>query len=207
VGSLTAPAADAPRTFTLDAGGLVAARARLSRGDAALIGPGDALCAEAEQLLALKPASVMDKTSLAASGDRHDYFSLAPYWWPDPAKPDGSQPQELRRTRSLNYVLFNLEALVTLARLGEHVRLDLWKFSTADGRSLPAAVRVVAPFADPAKTWIKQDLDAADRAKILPLLAEALRHGGDAPLRELFTRFAGTPLPAEHWRLWTLTSP
>jgi len=122
-------------------------------------------------------------------------------------EPDGSQPQELRRTRSLNYVLFNLEALVTLARLGEHVGLDLWKFATADGRSLPAAVCVVAPFADPAKTWIKQDLDAADRARIPPLLAAALRHGEDARLREPLTRFAGTSLPAERWRLWILTSP
>jgi Alginate lyase len=28
------------------------------------------------------PWSVMDKTRTAPSGDRHDYFSQAPYWWP-----------------------------------------------------------------------------------------------------------------------------
>jgi hypothetical protein len=31
----------------------------------------------------------MDKGSTPPSGDRHDYMSQAPYWWPDPAKPDG----------------------------------------------------------------------------------------------------------------------
>lgn len=33
--------------------------------------------------------SVMDKTLLAASGDKHDYYSFPPYWWPDPTKKDG----------------------------------------------------------------------------------------------------------------------
>ncbi|MBL8579967.1 MAG: alginate lyase family protein [Mesorhizobium sp.] len=28
------------------------------------------------------PYSVMDKTGLGPSGDKHDYFSPAPYWWP-----------------------------------------------------------------------------------------------------------------------------
>lgn len=42
------------------------------------------LLLEAEQALQLREASVMDKTSVAASGDKHDYISLGPYWWPDP---------------------------------------------------------------------------------------------------------------------------
>ncbi|WP_186368563.1 alginate lyase family protein, partial [Yersinia bercovieri] len=31
----------------------------------------------------------MDKNLLAASGDKHDYYSFPPYWWPDPSKKDG----------------------------------------------------------------------------------------------------------------------
>ncbi len=31
----------------------------------------------------------MDKSLLAASGDKHDYYSFPPYWWPDPSKKDG----------------------------------------------------------------------------------------------------------------------
>jgi predicted methyltransferase len=33
--------------------------------------------------------------------------------------------------------------------------------ATADGRSLPAALRYLAPFADPAKQWPKQEIEAA----------------------------------------------
>lgn len=35
------------------------------------------------------PFSVVNKTQVAVSGDKHDYLSLAPYWWPDESKPDG----------------------------------------------------------------------------------------------------------------------
>lgn len=33
--------------------------------------------------------SVVDKKQLPPSGDKHDYMSTGPYWWPDPTKPDG----------------------------------------------------------------------------------------------------------------------
>src|SRR5262245_26321142 len=48
-----------------------------------------ALEKDAAAALARKPVSVMDKEIAPPSGDKHDYMSQAPYWWPDPAKPDG----------------------------------------------------------------------------------------------------------------------
>jgi hypothetical protein len=47
------------------------------------------LLADANKALQTKPLSVMDKTGTPPSGDKHDYMSMAPYWWPDPNKPDG----------------------------------------------------------------------------------------------------------------------
>lgn len=44
---------------------------------------------DAERALALGPFSVMLKARVAPSGDKHDFLSLAPYWWPDPTKPSG----------------------------------------------------------------------------------------------------------------------
>ncbi|MFM7752529.1 MAG: alginate lyase family protein [Opitutaceae bacterium] len=385
-----AAAADLPRVFAIDAQGLAANRARLARGDAAIGREVAALRAEAGRLLELKPASVLDSPGVAASGDPHDYYSTGPYWWPDPAKPDGlpyiqrdgvvnpesrshgdmltfrrtcesvrtlglafhftgderyarkaaqlarvwfldratrmnpnfrhaqgipgrspgrgtgliearhlmllndglallagsaawpaadatamrawleefyrwlgtsrnaadeaaaennhgswfaaqrahlalvlgrtddatriitavrderiprqiqpdgSQPHELRRTRSLNYVLFNLEALVTLARLGDHVGVDLWKFSTSDGRGLRAALRVAAPYVDPQKAWPKKDVSEENRARVLPLLVEAARHPEDAGYRDLLRRFGAAPAVGEHWRLWWADPP
>ena len=44
---------------------------------------------KADEMLAGKPVSVMDKKYIPPSGDKHDYYSLGPYWWPDPDKKDG----------------------------------------------------------------------------------------------------------------------
>lgn len=48
-----------------------------------------ALKKEAEALLQTNPVSVMDKIKIPPSGDKHDYYSLGIYWWPDPDKEDG----------------------------------------------------------------------------------------------------------------------
>lgn len=44
---------------------------------------------QGDAYLNMEPVSVMDKTVVASSGDKHDYMSQGPYWWPDPEKPDG----------------------------------------------------------------------------------------------------------------------
>lgn len=44
---------------------------------------------EADTAMKAGPFSVVNKLSTPPSGDKHDYMSMAPYWWPDPGKPDG----------------------------------------------------------------------------------------------------------------------
>jgi len=44
---------------------------------------------QADQFILLPDLSVTDKTKCPPSGDKRDYMSQAPYWWPDPDKPDG----------------------------------------------------------------------------------------------------------------------
>ena len=372
-----------PEVFFLSAQELTTARNRLAQGDAALAPALAALRAEADRALQLKPLSVMDKSRPSSSGDKHDYVSLAPYWWPNPQnpegpyirhdglqnpaagdgkysdypawskvasavetlglayyftgneayaehaaklmrvwfldpatrmnpninfgqyvtglnegreegvlefrpmiplcdslaliaaspawtekdakefhvwlvayftwltesrlgrveavtannhgtwydaqtayialvlgktdyvkklladslqkrlarqiEPDGRQPRELSRTKSLNYSFLNLEGLFTLARLGDHVGADWWNFATPDGRSLRVALRYLAPYADPAKPWTKDDLVAGDRTRIFPLFAQALRHGDDPLFREML-HFA--PAEARWHLLW-----
>jgi hypothetical protein len=48
-----------------------------------------ALLKDADKAMTAGPWSVTDKTRTPPSGDKHDYMSIGPYWWPDPAKPDG----------------------------------------------------------------------------------------------------------------------
>jgi hypothetical protein len=49
----------------------------------------DTLVQQAERELKTGPLSVMHKKLTPSSGDKHDYMSVGPYWWPDPSKPDG----------------------------------------------------------------------------------------------------------------------
>ena len=55
----------------------------------ALLAAAQSSTSEADKLLKLPIYSVMDKAQAGPSGDKHDFVSYAPYWWPDPAKPDG----------------------------------------------------------------------------------------------------------------------
>jgi Alginate lyase len=43
--------------------------------------------AEADRAMTAEPFSVMHKDVLPPSGDKHDYMSLAPYFWPNPETP------------------------------------------------------------------------------------------------------------------------
>ncbi len=44
---------------------------------------------EANKQLPITIPSVMDKNMAPPSGDKHDYWSMGRYWWPDPNKKDG----------------------------------------------------------------------------------------------------------------------
>lgn len=117
--------------------------------------------------------------------------------------PDGSQPLELARTKSLNYSLFNLEALFALAQLGDRAGYTKgWTYATSDGRSLRAALAFVAPYLDTSKKWIKDDIETTSRGRILPLLCEYLAHQDDAEFAALYKKFAHAPSPqTERWIL------
>jgi hypothetical protein len=44
---------------------------------------------DAERAMHVGPFSVMDKQDVPPSGSKHDYVSLAPYWWPNPDSKNG----------------------------------------------------------------------------------------------------------------------
>ena len=83
------PGETLPRVFLLDATTLVETRRRVAAGDRELAAAVARLRDEADRALAVGPFSVTAKKALPPSGDKHDYMSLGPYWWPDPGKPDG----------------------------------------------------------------------------------------------------------------------
>ncbi len=86
---LAAETQSLPNVFSYSRMALANAKARLAAGDAALTPALSRLLKDADKALNAKPESVMDKPAAPPSGDKHDYMSLAPYYWPDPSKPDG----------------------------------------------------------------------------------------------------------------------
>lgn len=380
-----------PRVFSFSGQSLAAAKASLQRGETALVPARDELLKEADRLLAHRPASVMDKTKVGVSGDMHDYYSQAPYWWPDPSKPDGkpflrrdgavypdskigtdsvafartcnavetlglayyfsgkevyaekaallarvwflnpetrmnphlnygqavpgrssgreegvlearhlagltdgltllsganawtaddaarltdwlsryyewlthapvalkeraaknnhgswydaqtahlalflgrtddarriveeartvrvarqiepdgTQPLEFARTKSLDYCVFNLSALLRLCTVARNAGVDLYPFRTSDGRSIREALLRVAPYADPEKVWPKKDLVQEERAHLPALMAQALTFGTDSDLEsQLQRRLAARPDASARWRLLWAPEP
>lgn len=72
---------------------------------------------------------------------------------------DGSQPQELARTRSWHYSTFDLVAYTRLAAIGRHVGVDLWAYRGPDGQSLFKAVDHLLPAATGAAPWPYPELE------------------------------------------------
>jgi hypothetical protein len=66
---------------------------------------------------------------------------------------DGKQPLELARTKSWRYSNYNLMALMHLALLGEHVRIDLWNYQSASGGSIHKALNYLLPFGKDPQKW------------------------------------------------------
>ncbi|MFI6549752.1 alginate lyase family protein [Streptomyces prunicolor] len=72
---------------------------------------------------------------------------------------DGSQPQELARTRSWHYSTFDLVAYTRLAAIGRHVGVDLWSYQGPDGQGLLKAVDYLLPAATGAAAWSHPELE------------------------------------------------
>lgn len=139
----------APATRLSSGEALLRARRAYAGGDATLAAAVEALKGRADRALRQKPVSVVDKTAIPPSGDKHDYMSMGPYWWPDPDQPDG-RPY-IRRDGHVNPESRELD-VVPLRRMAEAVdTLALaWFYTREDGYAEHAAKLLRAWFLDDA---------------------------------------------------------
>lgn len=92
--------------------------------------------------------------------------------------PDGSQPLELARTKPYGYSLFNLDVLATCAHILSDKDHDLWRYQTADGRSLARVLSRMAPYIRDKATWpYPPDVEYFDN---FPVRHPSLLFGGRA---------------------------
>ena len=105
------------------------------------------LLRQADELLDSEPLSVMMKEHTPASGDKHDYMSLARYTWPDPSKPDGLPYIERDGVSNPELEKFDRVRLGNMAN--RVVTLSLaWYFSGEERYAAKAAEQLRAWFLD-----------------------------------------------------------
>jgi hypothetical protein len=73
---------------------------------------------------------------------------------------DGSMPYELARTRPMSYSLYNLQAFLTLARLGEETGVNLYDAVNSAGAGIGTAVYYLLPYVRGDEVMEKTDVTA-----------------------------------------------
>ena len=68
---------------------LEAVKAEIEKKNPFFVEAYNSLISDAEKNMKKDGNPVTNKTLIPASGDIHDYYSISPYFWPDPTKPDG----------------------------------------------------------------------------------------------------------------------
>jgi Alginate lyase len=74
---------------------------------------------------------------------------------PNQMAPNGSFPDELRRTKPYGYSIFNLDVMTALAVVLSTKDEDLMNFKLPDGRSLVKGVEFLAPYIADKEAWLK----------------------------------------------------
>ncbi|RPD39891.1 alginate lyase family protein [Chitinophaga barathri] len=87
--SMNVFAEDTPHTFMMRPEVLVKGKQLVQQGDPTAVKALGNILQEADKALQNGPYSVVSKDKMPPSGDKHDYMSVGPYWWPDSTKTDG----------------------------------------------------------------------------------------------------------------------
>jgi len=114
--------------------------------------------------------------------DERDYFNNHANWWnaqvaafssftdnqemlnncferfrtitvPNQMDTDGSFIDEMTRTRSFSYNLFNLEGLSVIAEIAFQKKIDLWGFETADHKGIKSGIEFLKPYVRNPYLW------------------------------------------------------
>ncbi|MDQ1639472.1 MAG: hypothetical protein QOF62_2811 [Pyrinomonadaceae bacterium] len=103
----------APRVFVIDGRELAETKRRIESGDQTFAAALAKLEKDARQAMQQQSSTVVSKAVAPPSGDKHDYTSQAPYFWPNPAKPDG-----------LPYINRDGERNPEINKITDHLALD-----------------------------------------------------------------------------------
>ena len=104
---------------------------------------------------------------------------------PKTIMPDGRQPEELKRTRSLYYSEFNLLGLFSLASVAENIGINMWDYETKDGAGLKKALDFLIPYIGGEKVWDYPQIGHLKNEVLEELLVFASSHYRDKSYLDL----------------------
>jgi hypothetical protein len=108
----------------------------------------------------------------------------------------GSFPLEMRRTTSLHYSVFILNAYSSLATRFQPLGLDLWKANTPSGKSLRKGFDFILPYLLKKQPWTGPQINEFKQAEAIPLLNKAITQYGCASCADEMKRLAGSAYPS-----------
>ena len=150
-----------PNTFGIDAQQLDDLKRRAATGDEASKDCIAAIHRTGDKHLKKAPVSVMDKGIAAPSGDKHDYVSLATYYWPNPKTPNGlpyvAHDGEVNpETKDSDYT--RLRKMIDIARGAAaseiHAIIPYYSFGRSDKKDAPRISITARLVADLLKTAV-----------------------------------------------------
>ncbi|HVW62806.1 MAG TPA: alginate lyase family protein [Puia sp.] len=110
-------------------------------------------------------------------------------------EPDGRMPQELRRTNSMHYSAYNLQAFFDLAKIGEQVGVDLWNYQNKSGSGIHTALDWLRPYVMDEKKWEYQEIVPYNHKEFSKLLMEAWAAYKEPQYKQYALRLAGGEIP------------
>jgi len=85
-------------------------------------------------------------------------------------KADGSQPFELERTKSWDYVNMNLDGYFLVAQLAENSSVNLWQYETKEGKNIKKGLDWILPYLKNEKKWEFEQIKTISYTETIRLL-------------------------------------
>jgi hypothetical protein len=121
---------------------------------------------------------------------------------PSQMAPDGSFPDELRRTKPYGYSIFNLDVMTALAVVLSTKEENLMLFTLPDGRSLVKGVEFLAPYLADKDAWLKSVHSFQAGTPPVPtkdLIKPDVMYWNDWPVRQPSLIFGALATGREDW--------
>lgn len=93
---------------------------------------------------------------------------------------NGIFTDEIKRTRSYSYTLFNMTACAVICEIAYHRGIDLWSYETPDGKGIKKCIEFFLPFYENLFLWEHKQINMKEcLGECLPMHLAAMRYSDE----------------------------